>query len=94
MKETIINGVKVIEYDDGTTHFEPIEELKPEIPKKQEPEGFFAKIWNWFTTSDVTPYVKSRDLADPFGDRKNDSEDIDAGSDGKQSIEVGLRFRF
>jgi len=34
--------------------------------------------------------VKIRDLANPFNDRT----DIDAGSDGKNGIEAGIRIKF
>lgn len=92
MKETIVDGVKITEYDNGTTHFEPVKEDKPQ--ERSEPDGFFAKIWNWFKNSDSKPYIKVRDLADPFEDRKNDPDDIDAGSDGKQCVEIGWKWTF
>lgn len=35
-------------------------------------------------------YVKGRDLSNPFGDR----QDPDAGQDGKQAVEIGLKIEF
>lgn len=89
VSEKIIDGVKITDYDDGSSHFEPIE-----IEKPKEEIGFFQKIINWFKKHEVKPYIKKRDLADPFGDRKNDPDDIDGGCDGVKATEIGIEIKF
>ena len=50
---------------------------------------------DWWNDAPVKPYVKVRDLADPTGKRRSaDSDNIDAGSDGKNAVEVGLKISF
>jgi len=44
--------------------------------------------------SKIKPYVKLRNLADPFGDRKLDCSDIDVGSDSATAAEIGIRISF
>lgn len=89
VNEQVINGVKVTE-DGDVTHFVPVENTeKHEAPKKQD-AGFFGKVKDWWNGLWIKPYVKVRDLADPFGDRT----DPDAGSDGKSGVEVGIRIDF
>lgn len=83
--------MKITEYDDGSTHFEPIE---MEVEQCKKEIGFFKKIINWFKKHEVKPYIKSRDLADPFGDRKNNPDDIDAGCDGVKATEIGIEIKF
>lgn len=97
-----INGVDIVQ-DGDVTHFTISDEVKKEDERKRqeeldkkakEPSSWLGKIVNWFKTSKVTPYVKTRDLADPFGDRNADWTDIDAGSDGKTAVEVGIKVKF
>ncbi len=87
MTKEIINGVEVTE-DGDITHFKPID--NPNVLEKVQPkkdEGFFSKIFNWFKTSDVTPYVKRRNLSDPFNDKNYD--------DGcKNGYEIGIKIKF
>jgi len=87
MEKQIINGVEVTE-DGDTTHFVIHDEEQRKEQKNDE--GLLKRIWNWLVKHDAKPYVKIRDLADPFGDR----EDSDAGCDGKNCIEAGVKIRF
>ena len=88
----MINGVKIIE-DGDVTHFVPVEQ--PEDSKRQEqPKGVWQKLLDWWNGLTVRPYAKVRDLADPFGDRVNNPDDIDAGSDGKKGYEIGIQISF
>lgn len=102
MTKRTIDGVDIIE-DGNVTHFTISEDVKKEEERKRqeeldkkakEPTSFWGKIVNWFKTSKVTPYVKIRDLADPFGDRINNPDDIDAGSDGINAAEIGIKIKF
>lgn len=94
-KTTHFNGYDVIDKGNGlsTIVVPDISDKKP-ADAETEPAGFFARLFNWFKTSAVTPYVKIRDLADPTGDRRDNPDDIDAGSDGKLAGEIGIKIKF
>lgn len=93
--EEVIDGVKVITYFDGSQHFEAVEKRpKPVEEKESDTRSWFRKLVDWWKDAPVRPYVKVRDLADPFGDRANDPFDADAGSDGKNAAEIGIQIRF
>jgi len=93
VKETIIDGVQVIEYSDGSQHFEILED-KSKKKEQEENKGFFQRVKNWWDGLFIKPYVKVRDLADPTGERANDPFDADVGSDGKNAVEVGIKVTF
>jgi len=90
MTKQIINDVELIQ-DGDVTHFKPISKnnQKPQedLQPKKEEGGFFSKIVNWFKTSKVTPYVKNRNLSDPFGDKN-----YNGGC--KDGYEIGLKIKF
>lgn len=94
-----VDGVDIIE-DGDVTYFRVSEEYKKQEAERKalesvnKPTSFWGKIFNWFKTSKITPYAKTRDLADPTGERKNDFTDIDVGSDGKTGVEVGIKISF
>jgi hypothetical protein len=84
-------------------HFVISDEVKQEEERKRreelelkahEPSSWLGKLVFWFKTSKVTPFVKLKDPADPFGDRRNDPDDIDAGCDGKTGVCAGIKIRF
>lgn len=88
ISEKITNNIKITTYSDGSEHFEVI---KTQTKSKL---NFFQKIIQWFKKHEVKPYIKNRDLADPFGDRKKDPFDTDSGSDGITGTEVGIEIKF
>lgn len=97
-KTTTINGVDVIE-DGDVTHFRVSEETcRSDAQKRQLEEdpnlSFWQKLGCWFRKHDVKPCVRSRDLADPFYDRRLNPDDIDVGSDGRRSVEFGFKGTF
>lgn len=85
--EVISSRFEVIE--DGEKD-EPEKKEKDLSPKEKEECGFFAGLVKWYRNLRVKPYAKIRDLADPFKDR----EDADAGSDGRNAAEIGIRVDF
>ena len=88
----MINGVKIIE-DGDVTHFVPVEQ--PEDSKRQEqPKGVWQKLYDWWNGLTIRPYAKVRNLADPFGDTIKNPDDIDAGSNGKNGHEIGIKISF
>lgn len=91
IKETIDDGVRIIEYSDGSTIFKPLD-----MTPKNQPDNrsWWEKIKDWFCDHDVKPYIRIRDLADPTGERRNDPDDIDVGSDGKSAAEIGIKISF
>ena len=91
VKETIDDGVKIIEYSDGSTTFKAID-----IPKTiSEPDnrGFWQKLKDWWNNAPIRPYAGIRDLSDPFGELKKDPS-VHDGSGSKSAVEVGIQFRF
>ena len=93
--EVILNGCRVIDKGNGLSSFVPCDNVcNGHECKEDEPAGFFAKVLKWFKTSAVTPYVKVRDLADPVWKRRDDLDDRDVGSDGKNAVEVGIKVKF
>jgi hypothetical protein len=91
IKETISDGVKITEYSDGSTTFKPIQE-ESKI-KKPDTRSWRKKLYDWWTTSNVKPYVKIRDLSDPLDELKKDPARHDGGG-SKEAIEVGIKISF
>ena len=87
MKIENINGVEIITDDNGNQHFHVSNETQ------KDTRSWWQKFKDWIS-GNVTPYAKIRDLADPFDERKNDPDDIDAGSDGKNGAEIGIKINF
>lgn len=50
------------------------------------------KFEEWLENLHVKPYIKCRDLSDPFDARKNDV--FDDGSGSKKGLEIGIKFSF
>ena len=88
---TIVDNVSIItEYDEnGNMISQKFRLIDNNIPKQEikEEKSPLTRIWNWCKDH---LYVKTRDLADPFVDR----DDYDKGSDGKNSIEIGIKGTF
>ena len=91
VKETIDDGVRIIEYDDGSTVFKPIDMGPPKI--KVDDRSWWQKVKDWWNDSPVTPYIGIRDLSDPAGKLKEDPS-VHDGSGSKQAIEIGIKFKF
>lgn len=91
VKETIDDGVRIIEYSDGSTVFKPIDMGPPKI--KVDERSWWQKVKDWWNDSPVTPYVGVRDLSDPFDELKDDPSCHD-GSGSKHAVEVGIRIKF
>ena len=87
---SVIDGVKIWTDENGTTHFEPVEQPKPTITVDNR--SWWKKLKDWWNDVPVKPYIKKRDLSDPFGDRKNDP--FDDGSGGKSATEIGIKISF
>ena len=79
--------------DGDVTHFVPVEQ--PEDSKRQEqPKGVWQKLYDWWSGLTIRPYAKVSNLAVPFGDMIKIPDDIDAGSDGKNGHEIGIKISF
>jgi len=90
VRETIIDGVRVIE-DGNVTHFIPVEDKSVKPKTQTEYKSVWKKICDWWNDDGVRPYVKARDLSDPFGDHNDDRDD---GGGHKTGYEIGIRFKF
>lgn len=88
---SVIDGVKVWTDEEGITHFKPVDEPKTEPPAiEHNNRSWLGKLVDWWKGAPVKPYIKIRDLADPFGDRT----DPDAGSDGAKGAKIGIKISF
>lgn len=92
VSEIIKDGIKITTYKDGSQHFELVD--YPEIEIKTDYRSWWQRLKDWWNGTSIKPYVKVRDLADPFEDRKNNPDDIDAGSDGATGAEIGIKISF
>ena len=51
--------------ENGNQHFTPIEQPKPSAVDNR---SWWQKVCDWWNDAPVKPYVKVRNLSDPFGD--------------------------
>ena len=84
-KVETLGDVEIITYTDGSQRFRSIDSPKPQpLPDNR---SWFQKLCDWWNDSPVTPYVKVRNLSDPFGDN---------GYEGgtAKGIETGIKIKF
>ena len=82
---SIINNVKIETDENGNQHFTPIEQPKPTVVVDNR--SWWQKICDWWNDAPVKPYVKVRDLSDPFGDKN-----YEGGT--HKATEVGIKINF
>lgn len=88
ISKKVVDGVEIIEFTDGHTEFRPVkEDIKIET---NDERNWFRKLVDWFKESKITPYIKIRDLEDPFDDNTKDIYD----RKGMNSPEIGIRIKF
>ena len=85
MTEQIIDGIRITTDDNGNQHFEPVEKSKPAIIV--DDRSWWQKLCDWWNDAPVTPYIKKRDLSDPFGDKN-----YDGGT--HKAWEAGIKIKF
>lgn len=84
---SVIDGVYV-ETDGDVTTFRPVENpVQERSGEKPDERSWLRKAWDWVAGSAVRPYVKVRDLGDPFGDRPS-------GGGSARGIEAGVKVGF
>lgn len=87
----VIDRVKITS-DGDFDHFEiidePIQHKAPDVDQR----SWWQKLKDWWNDAPVTPYVKTRDLADPLGDRADDPFDMMDGN--PTGVEVGIKVKF
>lgn len=83
---SVVNDVKIIDDGNGNMHFEPVEHEEKQTEQSEEC-SVFQKLFNWWKSSPIVPYMKRRDLSDPFDDRNTDGGH-------KNAIEVGVKLKF
>ena len=82
---SVINNVKIETDENGNQHFTPIEQPKPTIVVDNR--SWWQKVCDWWNDAPVKPYVKIRNLSDPFGDKHCE--------DGThKATEVGIKIDF
>lgn len=79
-----INNVKIETDENGNQHFTPIEQQKPVVVDNR---SWWQKVCDWWNDEPVKPYVKVRNLSDPFGD-----QNCDGGT--HKCIEGGIKISF
>lgn len=82
---SIINNVKIETDENGNQHFTPIEQPKPTIVVDNR--SWWQKICDWWNDAPVKPYVKIRNLSDPFDDKHYEGET-------HKAIETGIEINF
>ena len=82
---SVINNVQVTEDENGNMHFEPVKEQQK--PIEVDTRSTFQKICDWWNSLLVKPYVKSRNMSDPFEDRNTECGE-------RKAIEVGIKMSF
>ena len=82
---SIINNVKIETDENGNQHFTPIEQPKPTIAVDNR--SWWQKVCDWWNDVPVKPYVKIRNLSDPF-----DDQHCEGGT--HNAIEAGVKINF
>ena len=82
---SIINNVKIETDENGNQRFTPIEQPKPTIVVDNR--SWWQKVRDWWNGAPARPYVKIRNLSDPFGDKSYEG--------GMHSAtEIGIKVSF
>ena len=82
---SVINNVQVTEDENGNMHFEPIK-AEPK-PVEVDTRSTFQRLCDWWNSLLVKPYVKSRNMSDPFEDRNAEGGE-------RKAVEVGIKVSF
>ena len=82
---SVINNVQVTEDENGNIHFEPIKD-EPK-PVEVDTRSTFQRLCDWWNSLLVKPYIKSRNMSDPF-------EDCNAEGGERKAVEVGIKVSF
>ena len=82
---SVINNVQVTEDENGNMHFEPIKNEQKHV--EVDTRSTFQRLCDWWNSLLVKPYIKSRNMSDPFGDRNTE------GGEHK-AVEVGIKVSF
>ena len=81
---SVINNVKIETDENGNQHFTPIEQPKSSVVDNR---SWWQKVCDWWNDAPVKPYVKVRNLSDPFGDKHYEGGTHNA-------IEAGVKISF
>ena len=82
---SIINNVKIETDENGNQHFTVIDQ-SPATPSVDN-RSWWQKVCDWWNDAPVKPYVKVRNLSDPFGDKN-----YEGGT--HKCIEGGIKISF
>ena len=82
---SVINNVQVTEDENGNIHFEPIKD-EPKLVEV-DTRSTFQRLCDWWNSLLVKPYIKSRNMSDPF-------EDCNAEGGERKAVEVGIKVSF
>ena len=82
---SVIGNVKIETDENGNQHFIVIDQ-SPATPSVDN-RSWWQKVCDWWNDAPVKPYVKVRDLSDPFGDKN-----YEGGA--HKCIESGVKISF
>ena len=82
---SVIGNVKIETDENSNQHFTLIDQL-PAMPSIDN-RSWWQKVCDWWNNSPVKPYVKVRNLSDPFGDKN-----YEGGT--HKCIEGGIKISF
>ena len=81
---SVINNVKIETDENGNQRFTPIEQPKPSAVDNR---SWWQKVRDWWNGAPARPYVKIRNLSDPFGDKS-----YEGGT--HSATEIGIKVSF
>ena len=82
---SVLENVQIETDENGNQHFTIIEQ--PKQSNNIDNRSLWQKVYDWWNNSCVKPYVKVRDLSDPFGDKN-----YEGGT--HKCIEGGIKISF
>ena len=82
---SVIGNVKIETDENGNQHFTVIDQ-SPATPSAEN-RSWWQKVCDWWNDATVKPYVKNRNLSDPFGDKN-----YEGGT--HKAIEAGVKISF
>ena len=82
---SVLDNVQIETDENGNQHFTIIEQ--PKLSNNIDNRSWWQKVCNWWNDAPVKPYVKVRNLSDPFGDKN-----YEGGT--HKCIEGGIKISF
>lgn len=83
---SVINDVQITkDPETGKTHFEPIKFNQKDLSSCIDDRSAWQKFLDWWNDTPVKPYIKKRNLENPFGGYDSSS---------RTATEIGIKISF